>query len=503
MRQHKIIVRVTLPVWEKLQQYLLPDTDALERIAFAFGTQVITPEETYLLFSDEPILPADDCYTHRSATRAVLPREIVDAVNMRFAQSPHNVILNMHPHPFSRNGTAFSGRDDDDDREFARYIHGPFRQMLATHPEIGTDRPLCCLSWVFDHGGLAARCVDADGSFTPVDRIQVVGPTFQRIYPYNARRHTERARSGAHIRHQDFIPLRLQLELEALRVGIVGVGGVGRPIAEALARVGVGELLLIDMDTLEESNLNRWLGAAKVNIGRNKAELLKEMLDFQVPTTKVKAFTTRVEDATQALIGCDLIITALDDDFARIQVNRLATLYLTPCWFDTGTVIRTGEAGLDFRHRILGFWPGASACLECTSFEVIKPDAFIRGVADKALRAGRKAAGYVMDEPEIDAPSVIGVNLTVAGELITEFINYLVAARPSATQIYKRWADDFSQRVDGERYCEKPAADCPACTQLGAGNRVPLPRDGRADETTWHELAAFRAQRRKLARPPD
>lgn len=495
MKKRDIIVRITRPVFTALRDYLLPVTDPREKIAFAFGARVDTAHETYFLFAEAPLLPADDCYRSRSVSRAELPKEIIDVINLRFARSFHAVILNSHPHAFSKGGTAFSGQDDDDDRRFARYVHGPFRQMLKTRPDIGADRPLSCLSWVFDHGGLAARVVEADGSFITVDRIEVIGPSFEIIRPYNAQRAAERSRSKTHDRQRDFIPLALQEELANICVGVVGIGGVGRIVAEALARIGVGELVLIDHDQLEESNLNRWIGGTRRDLGRNKAELLKEILELQVPT-KVHAVNARVEDATAQLIRCNLIIAAVDDDFPRIQINRLAAQYLIS-WFDTGTAIRTrGDKGLDFRHRILGVWPGTSACLECTGFEVIQPDAFILGVADKALRVGRKAAGYVVDQPDLDAPSVIGLNLTLAGELTTETVNYFVGARPSATQIYKRWRDDFSQRIDGENFPERPAADCPACgLSLGAGDRFALPRDGRNDRSIWDELTQIRAQR--------
>ncbi len=499
MNTRTFIVRITRPLLGALREYFLSNTDNCERIGFAFGERVDTEQETYFLFAETPLLPADDCYSFRSSSRAELPKEIVDVVTLRFARSPHSVMLNMHSHPFSNGGTAFSGQDDDDDRRFAQYIHGPLRHMLKGRPDIGVDRPLSCLSWVFDHGGLAARVIEADGSFTAIEKIEVIGPHFEIIRPYNAPRPMERSRSRVHDRQRDFIPLSTQEELANLCVGVLGIGGVGRVIAEGFARMGVGEIVAVDHDRLEESNLNRWIGGARRDIGRNKAELLMESLETQV-STKVHAINTRLEDATEHLIRCQLIIACLDDDFPRIQVNRLAAQYLIS-WFDIGTIIRTGDEGLDFRHRILGVWPGSSACIECTQFEIIAADAYIRGVADKALRAGRKSAGYVVDQPEIDSPSVIGLNLTVAGELLSEFINYFVTSRPTPTQIYKRWRDDYHQRVDAEGFREIPAANCPACGMpLAAGNRIALPRDGSSDQTTWNELAEFRAQRtHKLA----
>lgn len=90
----------------------------------------------------------------------------------------------------------------------------------------------------------------------------------------------ERSRSRVHDRQRDFIPLSVQEELANFRVGVLGIGGVGRVIAEGLARMGAGEIVAVDHDRLEESNLNRWIGGARRDIGRNKAELLKESLEM-------------------------------------------------------------------------------------------------------------------------------------------------------------------------------------------------------------------------------
>jgi len=64
-------------------------------------------------------------------------------------------------------------------------------------------------------------------------------------------------------------------KLASLRVGIVGAGGTGSPTAVLLARAGVGELVVIDNDRLERSNLNRVRGAGVSDVGKNKARSSK------------------------------------------------------------------------------------------------------------------------------------------------------------------------------------------------------------------------------------
>ena len=62
--------------------------------------------------------------------------------------------------------------------------------------------------------------------------------------------------------------------LEAARVLVVGLGGVGAMAAEMLVRAGVGHLTLVDSDVVSESNINRQLPALRSTVGRPKAEVV-------------------------------------------------------------------------------------------------------------------------------------------------------------------------------------------------------------------------------------
>ena len=67
--------------------------------------------------------------------------------------------------------------------------------------------------------------------------------------------------------------------LKRSTVMVVGVGGVGSYAAEALARSGVGTLILVDGDTVAPSNLNRQIHAVYATIGRSKTEVMKERME--------------------------------------------------------------------------------------------------------------------------------------------------------------------------------------------------------------------------------
>ena len=67
-------------------------------------------------------------------------------------------------------------------------------------------------------------------------------------------------------------------KLKNQTIAIFGIGGVGSYVAEALARVGVGNLILIDNDIIDITNLNRQIHATHENIGKSKVEEMKKRI---------------------------------------------------------------------------------------------------------------------------------------------------------------------------------------------------------------------------------
>lgn len=107
------------------------------------------------------------------------------------------------------------------------------------------------------------------------------------------------------------------------RVVVFGVGGVGSFAAEALARTGVGELVLVDFDLVCVTNTNRQMHALRGNIGKPKAEVMAERLRLVHPTAKVEA---RVEfysaEASDALLEPrpDYVVDAIDNLTAKAHL---------------------------------------------------------------------------------------------------------------------------------------------------------------------------------------
>jgi len=108
--------------------------------------------------------------------------------------------------------------------------------------------------------------------------------------------------------------------LAASSGAVVGLGGVGSFAVEALARAGIGRLVLVDHDEYSESNLNRQLGALRSTIGRSKAEVMAErVLDIN-PKARVEVHAERYcPESAERLVARDLsyVVDAIDSVRAK------------------------------------------------------------------------------------------------------------------------------------------------------------------------------------------
>ena len=117
---------------------------------------------------------------------------------------------------------------------------------------------------------------------------------------------------------------RNQRRLARSRVVVAGLGGVGAMAAEMLARSGVGELVLIDCDTYELSNLNRQLHSGMGVLGEKKVDVVAERLKETNPVLKIGKVAGRLDarNAGRILKGADVAIDGLDTAFDRALLAR-------------------------------------------------------------------------------------------------------------------------------------------------------------------------------------
>lgn len=145
-----------------------------------------------------------------------------------------------------------------------------------------------------------------------------------------------------------------QRALADARVAIVGVGGLGCPVALYLAAAGVGHLTLIDSDTVADSNLHRQILFSPDDVGRAKVDAAASALAVLAPGVSVAAVRSRVtpDNAGEALAGHDVIVDSTDTFASRLTVADAAAALGVPVawgavqgWFGQVTVF-DGDVGL-------------------------------------------------------------------------------------------------------------------------------------------------------------
>ena len=143
--------------------------------------------------------------------------------------------------------------------------------------------------------------------------------------------------------------LDLHKRFSSATVAVCGLGGLGSNIAIALARAGIGKLLLIDFDRVDLTNLHRQQYKAN-QIGLYKADALAENLSEIAPYTEISAVTAKIteENFTELLKEADVVCEAFDNAEAKAMLVNGVLEQLPDCYL----VAASGMAGMDTPNTI-------------------------------------------------------------------------------------------------------------------------------------------------------
>jgi len=157
-------------------------------------------------------------------------------------------------------------------------------------------------------------------------------------------------------RNIGFVTLQEQQRLRAGSMIVAGTGGMGGAAIQSLGRVGVGRLLLADIDRFELSNLNRQVFASLDTLGQDKAEATAAALKRINPELRIELLGRDWLDQLDALLpDCQIVINGMDDLIAGIHLYRKAhehgatiiDAYMSP--LPSVTVVRPGAQRLEQR----------------------------------------------------------------------------------------------------------------------------------------------------------
>lgn len=154
-----------------------------------------------------------------------------------------------------------------------------------------------------------------------------------------------------------------QDRLKNSKVVVFGAGALGNEILKNLALIGVGNVLVVDMDIIENSNLSRSILYRADDIGKSKAVVACERIREIYPEINAKAFHGNLVNdlGLGVYLWADVMIGGLDNREARVAINSAAMATNTP-WVDGAIEVLNGVARV--------FKPGEGPCYECTMSKV-------------------------------------------------------------------------------------------------------------------------------------
>jgi len=156
------------------------------------------------------------------------------------------------------------------------------------------------------------------------------------------------------------IDVQGQEKMLAARVLLIGMGGLGSPAAMYLAAAGVGELVLVDDDCVDETNLQRQIVYTEKHVGELKVESAKQTLQSINTAIKIATFTQRLDVETMAeqVAQADVVLDCSDNLETRQRVNRICFERKKP--LVSGAAIR-----MEGQLVVFDFRDDTTPCYQC------------------------------------------------------------------------------------------------------------------------------------------
>ena len=363
-------------------------------------------EETILPKNGERILRGNASFQ---------PDYLARAVKIAYKKKAGLAFMHSHPNP------GWQGMSDADiaaERDVLAYAAGatglPFVGLT-----IGTDGYWSARFWEKDCGKMRRHWCE---------KVRVVGPQSYKIYA-NDNITPPPSRIEVLKRTFDTWGRESQDTIARLKVGIVGLGSVGCIVAEAIARIGITQVTLIDPDKVEEHNLDRLLYGTARDVGKLKVILAAKAMRRNATAKKIKItplpFSVHNETAYKAALDCDILFSCVDRPVPRDVLNFIAQAHLIPV-IDGGIAVESDrrQDRLSSAHWRAHIVTPYHQCLRCSR-------QYNSSLVVMELDGSLDDSSYVSNLPpeeRVGNQNVFPFSLGVAGMEVNLMLRYLLAA---------------------------------------------------------------------------
>lgn len=421
----------------------------LESAAILLAVPVARGENGPRLLLQAMAIPTEADYVKRTATVAELKPEFGLPFEKTAARQGWSLVY-VHTHPVQESEPSFSLIDDRSEARLAPYAR--MRSPEAPHVALllGKER-------------LIAREL---GTSNPV-RVLGIGDRIEHAYdPVVGDIELE----VAHDRQIRAFGKAGQRRLGRIRVVIVGLGGTGSVVAQQLAHLGINDFLLIDPQLVDETNLNRIIGATNDDVDKTlKVDVAERVIQTIRPGARIAKIAKDVLAPGVGLqvAAADFVLCCTDSHGSRHLLNQIAYQYLVPT-IDMGVSITpdTTVANLQLWAHIRLLAPG-QACLHCTSS--LDPDQVRR---DLMTEPERRRDPYFNKGVQVTQPAVISLTSIAASVATTMFLSAVVGIPAPARHLTFQAHRGRMAPMDNV-----PHPTCPYCSDeaIAVGGAIALP----------------------------
>lgn len=374
------------------------------------------------------------------------------------SESERLSVVLVHSHPGGL--LAFSDLDDESDRQTMRSLFAGVEVMHGS-------------AIMVDDGRMRARFYDHQQTPTDAGVVSVVGDDIN-LYLLDD---TSQVRQSNKV--MAFSDLMTQT-LSSLSIAVIGVSGTGSIVAEQLARLGVGELILIDHDQVEAKNLNRILNStlSDAQKGVPKVEMFAEAVGRCRAGCMVRPIALPIEtrSAVLAAADADVVFSCVDSYHGRMIADRIASCFLIPL-LDVGVSIPTrmdeqrGVVIADVCGRIDYVKPGGSTLADRGIYTSEKLQGEYLKSRDPRAFEDQLERGYIRGF-HAEAPAVIPLNMAAGASCVLELLARIFPMREERNARYARTA--FSYTAAEQEFSTEDEYPRAANPLLASGSTEPL-----------------------------
>lgn len=384
---------ITFRIPQALRQRMLDDLRrphpfAAERVGFLHTKSKALADRSVLVVATDYAPVEDDHYIDDDRVGAKIN---ASAIRTAMQRSLHQQGGCFHVHLHDHLGKPTPSRTDN------RGLPGVIDSFanIAPHQANG----VLILS---EDSFFAAVKIEGVPNYLAPNLISVVGKPLQLFY---GRR---KAVANPLYDRQSFLGEDSVFLFENIRVGIIGYGGGGSHIGQQLAHLGVKNVVVFDGDVVEDTNLNRLVGArfSDVAEGTLKTQVAERTLRCILPKANVTRVDHRWQEQPEVLQSCDVVFGCVDSYAERQQAEAECRRYLIP-YIDIGMDVHQVDNELhSMSGQVILSVPGYP-CLNCLGFLTEKK------LAQEAAKYG-KVGGR---------PQVVWPNGVLASTAVGMFVN--------------------------------------------------------------------------------